>query len=965
MILKWKIEEESVVFFAEFTSGKVPLINLLNSHDTLELPDGKEADTSPLMMMIEEDKVTNNLNGSISVNCQYISELTTSQLRALGLPERMPFSIEISADSIITQKSFRFKYDFLKQDTSLVIAWKRTGCMINVGKRKFVIPHPIYELVKDMDLFNQASDSHDMKSKFLIWADLKEKLPQNAIVDQYLSRFEIKRADAFTLLPEFDEKQKQLGFSPKLLKNIGPIADNSSDNNFESSLPEARQTEFQNKFKMLKQVNPVYAMNANVYCVLSKELQTVLEVVKTYQSKSPSQRMAFIKNPRAFITKELTGQLSDATLEEIFQETDEYSDRVKEVGIWSPPIIPFLKSGSDITWIDPTEVHYRIGELELTSSEILALEQVIIEKIDRGEPYIIFKDSKINTIDLLNTIEQIKTAKSNRPETTTDPSSNGPKTEKLSLSILRNLENEEFKYYKRIRESDTIDYSLPSLKTKPMPHQLEAIKLLQKHWCNGSPGMLIADDMGLGKTFQTLVFMDWLLKVYSDGLWPAKPFLLVAPTGLIGNWVEEADKHLKNGSGNKIVLTGSNLSKFKREPSATRHVELLTGFPALDIEALREYDWVITTYENIRDYQFSFAKINWGLLVFDEMQKIKNPKSMMTDAAKALKADFIIGLTGTPVENKLVELWCIIDTIYPGFLGSLKHFARTYESSKSLSYENIARLHKKLTSDSHLPIMLRRLKKDHLQGLPDKIVNYYERPMGQYQTNRYSAEINVINTEKRKKGDALKTLQIIRAVSLHPEINSGKLSNDEQLVEYSARIKKLVEIIDKIKQEEEKALIFCETLSMQEKLSSYLHKRYKMNSYPIIINGSVSGAKRQEKVNRFQNLKGFSLMILSPKAGGVGLTLTAANHVIHLTRWWNPAVEDQCTDRVFRIGQKKCVNVYYPIAVHPSIGDSSFDLLLDKLLKKKREQNTAVLAPTSHTKEDLNELLEKLSQNNT
>jgi SNF2 family DNA or RNA helicase len=183
----------------------------------------------------------------------------------------------------------------------------------------------------------------------------------------------------------------------------------------------------------------------------------------------------------------------------------------------------------------------------------------------------------------------------------------------------------------------------------------------------------------------------------------------------------------------------------------------------------------------------------------------------------------------------------------------------------------------------------------------------------------------------------------------------------DEVVAESARLSATMRLLDDIREQGEKALVFVEFIALQDALIPYLQRRYQLPSPPLRISGSVPGQTRKAHVDRFQSRpKGqFDIMLLSPKAGGVGLTLTAANNVIHLSRWWNPAVEDQCTDRVYRIGQTQNVNVYYPLAVHPRIGDQSFDINLHGLLEQKRALSRSVLASPIASDGDLQALFQK------
>jgi SNF2 family DNA or RNA helicase len=220
---------------------------------------------------------------------------------------------------------------------------------------------------------------------------------------------------------------------------------------------------------------------------------------------------------------------------------------------------------------------------------------------------------------------------------------------------------------------------------------------------------------------------------------------------------------------------------------------------------------------------------------------------------------------------------------------------------------------------------------------------------------------NIVKDAQLKKGLAggvLETIQKIRRASLIAEDFDGNGITDG-VIKRSARLTALIEILDDIHKKGQKALIFCEVIDVQEYLAGYLQQRYQLESRPLRINGSVDGNTRKQYVDKFQNgsHNEFDVMLLSPKAGGVGLTITAANHVIHLTRWWNPAVEDQSTDRVFRIGQNEDVHIYLPLAIHPKYQEGSFDTNLNRLLNKKRHLSYNALMPGTVSKDEVGSLI--------
>jgi SNF2 family DNA or RNA helicase len=331
----------------------------------------------------------------------------------------------------------------------------------------------------------------------------------------------------------------------------------------------------------------------------------------------------------------------------------------------------------------------------------------------------------------------------------------------------------------------------------------------------------------------------------------------------------------------------------------------------------------------------------------------------MTHAAKGLNTEFVLAMTGTPVENRLADLWCISDVVQPSALGSIKSFSAKYEGSESeIAVQGLRQKiwQEEGNIETGRPLMmLRRLKTEKLKGLPGKHEHVIRKEMPPEQANAYSHAI-ALNQIKGPQG-TLGTIQALRSVSLHPDVYLGK-SND-LAPEKSARFLVAFDVLDKCHELGEKALVFLESLDLQspEQLPLILQKRYNLQSLPLVINGEVNTSLRQDRVDDFQSRKGFDVMILSPKAGGVGITLTAANHVIHLSRWWNPAVEDQCSDRAHRIGQTREVHIYYPMAINPSDPESSFDLRLDELMTRKRFLSQQLLAPPTITKQDYESLL--------
>nr|WP_240902928.1 DEAD/DEAH box helicase [Caulobacter sp. SLTY] len=542
---------------------------------------------------------------------------------------------------------------------------------------------------------------------------------------------------------------------------------------------------------------------------------------------------------------------------------------------------------------------------------------------------------------------------------------------KLFLIVRDNFDEVDYAPIGQEADADAsaLDVNLPeTLRTTPKPHQTDGIRWLATCAAIGRPGALLADDMGLGKTLQAIAFMAWLQGEARLGRREHAPFLIVAPTGLLGNWQGEIRKHLEEpGLGVVARAFGGDLKRL-REESGLAGRDIDTGRASLDSGAWRNAGVVLTTYETVRDYHFSFARTRFGLIVYDEIQKLKNPTSQMSRAARALNSDFVLGMTGTPVENRLQDLWSIMDVMAPGLLGSSRDFERRHPPENR---EALAGLKAQLM-DAVPPYMVRRLKSEALEGLPRKTIVPYQLDMPPVQAEAYKDVVIRAAAASASgalgKGGMLTYLAAMRGVSLHPRNPRDPIGDLADYAAESARVECAFKVLDEAKAKSEKVLVFVEDLAMQNRFAQLVQERYKLARRPMQINGGVPGLARQRMVDVFQSEPDrFDVMVLSPKAGGVGLTITAANHVIHLSRWWNPAVEDQATDRVFRIGQTKDVFVHVPMAVHPegALRESSFDLRLNALIERKRTLTRDLFLPPDANDADLADLFDDVSLSRT
>jgi len=404
-------------------------------------------------------------------------------------------------------------------------------------------------------------------------------------------------------------------------------------------------------------------------------------------------------------------------------------------------------------------------------------------------------------------------------------------------------------------------------------------------------GACLADDMGLGKTVQTITL--WLHE--REQLQVETPALLVCPTSVVGNWRHELRKFAPSlkvmvHQGSERLADGDD---FKR--------------------TVQGVDVVVTSYAVMRRDVDILKEINWSDIVLDEAQNIKNPSTKQAQAARSLPADFKLALTGTPVENRLVELWSIMQFLNSGYLGSQKAFKSNFATPiERYKDKDAATALKQLTA----PFILRRVKTDTsiIQDLPDKFENKVYCTLSPEQATLYEAEvresleaIDSADDEMARRGNVLGMLTRLKQICNHPA-HFLKEGTNATLDNRSGKLNRLTDMLAEIRELDERALIFTQFAEMGTLLQNYL--REMLMDDVLFLHGGTPSKKRDEMVRRFQSEQGPPVFILSLKAGGTGLTLTSANHVFHFDRWYNPAVENQATDRAYRIGQTKDVQVH-------------------------------------------------------
>ena len=461
----------------------------------------------------------------------------------------------------------------------------------------------------------------------------------------------------------------------------------------------------------------------------------------------------------------------------------------------------------------------------------------------------------------------------------------------------------------------------PALQGRLRPYQKAGVEWL--HLLSGlGLGACLADDMGLGKTIQILALL--LLQRQHDR--EKQPSLLVAPASLLANWATE------------IEHFAPKLQILIVHPSAMPAEQLKT----LTVDRFEGIDLAITSYATLLRLPI-LAEMHWHLAVLDEAQAIKNPKAKQTQAAKSLQAKARIALTGTPVENHMGDLWSIFDFINPGLLGTAKQFngyAKKLMERERNSYGPLRELVR--------PYILRRMKTDKsvIADLPDKTEIRAHCTLSRKQAALYTQTVTDLATALdegadgiQRKGLILATMMRLKQICNHP----SQWLNDHAWAEAdSGKFARLREIAEVVAARQEKMLIFTQFRETTAPLETFLGRIFGRPG--LVLHGNTAIKKRKALVKTFQEDETVPFFVLSLKAGGSGLNLTAASHVVHFDRWWNPAVENQATDRAFRIGQKKNV------LVHKFVCQGTLEEKIDALIESKKALTEDLLASSGEIK---------------
>ncbi len=456
-----------------------------------------------------------------------------------------------------------------------------------------------------------------------------------------------------------------------------------------------------------------------------------------------------------------------------------------------------------------------------------------------------------------------------------------------------------------------------ALRATLRPYQRDGVAWLRLLTTLGL-GACLADDMGLGKTIQVLAL---LLCDRGEGAAPPAPSLLIIPASLLGNWRREADR-----------FAPSLALRFLHPAETDR--ETLAKVAAAPERQLSGVDLAVTTYAMLQRQPW-LAEVRWRLVILDEAQAVKNPATRQSRAVRALPARARVALTGTPIENRLGDLWALFDFLNPGLLGSRDVFNGFVKELQQRDEQPFAPLRRLVA-----PYILRRLKTDRsiIADLPDKTETTRDCHLTRKQVALYQRIVRSMQRELestagiKRRGVVLRSLMRLKQACNHPSQLAG---DGDYRPGDSGKFARLAEICEELAARQERALVFTQFREIIDPLSEYLATVFGRPG--LVLHGATGVKRRQGLVDRFQRDDGPPFFILSLKAGGTGLNLTAASHVIHFDRWWNPAVENQATDRAFRIGQRRNV------LVHRFVTRGTIEEKIDRMIAEKRKLADDVL----------------------
>lgn len=844
----------------------------------------------------------------------------------LGVPQPYDKAMRLVGTSMLNLSDFEYKVEFLTYvpDGELIVC-ERGGNILVKGRDKYLLNEAQYALLNRVDAFNSTPEEDKTTDYNLrCFAEIKALAEQAGCqFDSYLENENVYAPERIKIEIGRDDE----GFT------VEPAVDIEENDKFQTYFDKMRKVQAQ---------YPVQRENGErVRIVLNKEQKENLHYLKEQcgKHKTREEIQKMIEQPTEYFDPNA------------FDLSELYSDRVIEIGVYKPKFYPFICPYKS-SWIAGATVEtpqYGTTKVTINSEEELEkLKREIQSAKENKKGIVEYNNTQLDIEDAMFLAQTAEKQLKDPSQPAKVESENGNEARNV-LIIEENAEELGFAVKERIIEkSDKYTLFTDSFLQEGFSlkdHQKEGVAWLQHLYKSKASGCLMADDMGLGKTLQILYFIDWHSRKYANH----KPYLIVAPISLLENWKNEYERFFMQPRMKINMLTSKDVTR---------------KFDKSIVDKMQKMDIILTNYESLRISQLNFCAVEFDVVALDEAQKIKSPGTLVTNAAKALKCNFKIAMTGTPVENSLLDLWCIMDFCVPGLLGNAKAFAAQYQNPLKKEDTDIVALGNEV-HDKLGVYFMRRLKKDAAKDLPDKIELKEKVLMPTVQKEAYASVVNDYTSGIQP--NMLVTIMHLREVSEHPYLYDSTLLNHEtdEIVDTSARLQATIKFLDEIKKKEEKVIIFVERKETQKMLQKLCLKRYGIitkiinGDTPSIVRRNMPNKQsRQSSIDEFQAVDGFNVIIMSPVAAGMGLNVTAANHVIHYSRHWNPAKENQATDRAYRIGQTKDVFVYYPMAVRSDI--KSFDETLDDLLSRKTSLATSTIFPTERVEvkqEELGQML--------
>ncbi len=945
--------------------------------------------------LLELGLIENNEFGVI-IPYKALLELPDYEIYAFEeLAPTAPFFCELSSQGTLGLSDFSYRLKFY-YGSNQVYFEKRVGCFVTTSVGDiYCLDRQTYSLVRAIEIFRNLTSAEKIASKGLIsFAEIRELATGlGAQIDHFIQGNKVLIAPSLGV-DLIEEQNGGISFAP-----------------FIEGIPQEALRRVFLRSEDLSSLHIDDGTGGRIRVLFSEEQQEVLKRMANVRHLTGRDKIDILRNPTAVF---------DGVAGEVDLGIGDFGPRVKAIGKFPSISIPFIKNAQtgifegtnpdsltkDRKFDAGIEVTYSDGEKE--SIKFAAVKDVVEfyneaqSALNSGKGFIDYKDHSI----VLN--HEFVDATKKLAEYVTDTVCGKPKdcryeSEKVYLLIYENEEQIDYVEQEKLatvpKELFFTPHSLRD-EIKPKEHQIKGLRWMQANYLIGRKGCLLADDMGLGKTLQVLMFIAWLLElidqpkysiIYENNhdteLPPWNPVLVVMPVILLENetWVQDIRKFFKHDGSiffPWLTLYKNGINNVKVRQSSG----VIKG--QLDYEKLRKNRIIFTNYETLVNYQFSLANIksSWSVIITDEAQAHKTPKSKRSFALKSLASKFKIACTGTPVETRMLDVWNIIDYLQPGTLGSSQEFSKTYEQPIANKPEETIKIldalkdklkysvtTDKQDTDCAQPYILRREKTQELPGLPKKHIHKKECFLAPEQRRRHIEYIETVRGSN-KKGIHLSVIhglmELYQHPAIHPVYTPYEVGELQKMKDDCPKLGVLLDIILEVKRLGEKALIFTRSLDMQQLLAAAIKEAFGQRV--DIVNGAAktgsetltSSSTRKSMIHRFQSDPAVNFIVLSPDVAGVGLTLVEANHVIHYGRWWNPAKESQATDRVYRLGQKKDVHVYYLIAKDPEGEFQTFDQKLDALIDRRLKMANDFFLPLPDDTENLGELFRDILEDN-